>query len=79
MAGDMAPSTIPADLSTLTATCLRDLTAPNGRRIDGLRLLVVWLLDAEKARFTMTGSRANTDALGQDVVASGPSHEGRSG
>ena len=62
MVGDMAPTTIAKDLATLADTCRRDLSAPSGRRLDGLKSLVTWQC-AGRPRFVVTGSRANTDAV----------------
>jgi hypothetical protein len=68
MVGDMAPATIARDLAALTATCRTDLTAPNRRRVEGLKFLIDWLV-AHDSRFVLTGSRANTDALAPGVAS----------
>jgi len=63
MVGDMAPTTIAEDVAALVAQCMKDLdVGATGalKEIDAVRQSVV---DRNGARFTLTGSRATTDAL----------------
>ncbi len=64
MVADMAPSTIAADLKSLATTCLDDLlTRSTGEKLEALRSFIQRTRSASHARFTMTGSRAQTDQV----------------
>ncbi len=68
MVGDMAPTTIAADLKTLTDTCWADLKLGSDHALAGVVGLVRSTASRSNARFVLTGSRANTDALQPRLV-----------
>jgi hypothetical protein len=63
MVGDMAPSSATADLAALVATCRRDLAVPAPDALADARRLAQEILVPTRARFVLTGSRANTEAI----------------
>ena len=63
MVGDMAPATIAKDLATLTDTCRADVRQPPSDALGQVRELLEWNLVGNHARFVVTGSRTNSDAV----------------
>jgi hypothetical protein len=63
MVGDMAPTSAAIDLAALVATCRRDLAVPAVESLADARRLAEEILVPAHARFVLTGSRPNTEAI----------------
>jgi Zn-dependent M16 (insulinase) family peptidase len=63
MVGDMASETIAADLATLAEVAAADVAVPPADALAQVRRARDALVAKSLARFVLTGSRANTDAL----------------
>ena len=63
MVADMAPSTISRDLGALARVAVRDLATTPSEALAEVREVRDALLAKPATRFTLTGSRATTDAL----------------
>jgi hypothetical protein len=63
MVGEMAPSTAAVDLRALVATCRHDIERPAAEALADVRRLVQETFGSRRARFVLTGSRTQTDAI----------------